>query len=247
MRRAPLTTTAILVGVAIFAHAADDPILDAVVADIERAVVTGDVETLAACREALDAVPDADAGLVAYTRAYVDWRIGTQTPGKQGQQILKRAEAELTARVEDAPDDAESWALLGSVYGARITGAFKGMRLGPKSGKALDRAEELAPDNPRVALQRGINRFRTPASFGGGTDLAVAALQRAAELYEVEPPDAPWPSWGRVDVDVWLGQVLADTGDIDGARAAYQRVLEVEPDHAWVRDELLPGLDAAAD
>lgn len=243
MKLSPQSVIVVLLGILMPAQAAVAAPLDDIVASVQRAVVEGDVDALATCRANLDTVADADAGLVAYTRAYVDWRIGTQTGGKDGQKTLKLAERELDELLDEAPDDAETLALLGSVYGARITGALKGMSLGPKAGRALDRAVELAPDNPRVLLQQGINKFRAPKSFGGGADQALDWLRRAEERFADEPAGAPWPSWGRVDVFIWKGQVLADLGEIEPARAAYTQALEVEPGHVWVVEELLPALD----
>lgn len=183
--------------------------------------------------------------LCPYSRAYVDWRLSLvlKGRGKDEKRLLKEAQSTLEALVEKDPDNAEALALLGSVYGARIGGFWQGITLGPKSGKALDRAEELAPDNPRVALQQGISAIFTPGLFGGGLDKAEKKLREAEKLFELESPEKPWPNWGRVDVQAWLGQVLAKKGDRSGARAALEKGLSLQPDHWWIRNVLLPALD----
>jgi hypothetical protein len=83
----------------------------------------------------------------------------------------------------------------------------------------------------------------TPGAFGGGLDQAERELRRAQELFASEALDKPWPSWGRVDALAWLGKTLAGEGKLAEARSAYQAVLELEPGHAWVRDELLPEIE----
>ena len=83
-----------------------------------------------------------------------------------------------------------------------------------------------------------------PKSFGGGPANAEKELRSAVVLFEREKPGKPWPNWGRVDAWAWLGRVLAQKGDRDGARAAYRAALELEPEHRWVRDLLLPELDS---
>ena len=68
-------------------------------------------------------------------------------------------------------------------------------------------------------------------------------IARAEELFQNQAPGALWPSWGRVDVQAWLGVVRSKNGDVDGARRAFEKGLAMEPDHAWIRDYLIPQLD----
>jgi tetratricopeptide (TPR) repeat protein len=218
---------------------------------IERAVVAGSLVDLEAIKalllERLDA-EDCEAGWIDnYNLAYISWRI-CQLLGpdekKQKRRLLKEAQRRIEERLEYEPDDAESHALRGSVIGEQIGGFFRGMFLGPKATKSLEKAFELDPDNPRVALQRAISYYFTPKTFGGGLDKAEQELRRARELFESETAAHPWPSWGRVDTLAWLGQVLEKAGRVDEARAAYEEALVLEPEHAWLKHELLPALDS---
>lgn len=205
---------------------------------IERAVVTRDADELRRHLQELTSEGSNGAGIHSYTLGYVCLRLGGLLAGKDRQNVLKQGEAVVKGLIENQSDNAEAHALLGSIYGNRITSAFKGMRLGPKAGKALERAVELSPDNPRVVLQQGISAFYTPKTFGGGMKKAEERLRRAGELFELEPVSAPWPNWGRVDVYAYLGQVLAKNRDVEGARAAYRRGLSIEPEHAWILELL---------
>ena len=127
-----------------------------------------------------------------YNLAYVNWRLN-QILGpdkkKEKRRLLKDAQKRIEARLERLLDEAESNALRGSVIGEQITGFFRGMFLGPKATKALQRAFELDPDNPRVALQRAISYYFTPSSFGGGFDKAEQEVRRARDLFNNEPAD----------------------------------------------------------
>ena len=216
---------------------------------IDRAVVTGAQEDLAAARDTLQARVQSDGGSTRtsdrYLLAYVIWRLSQHLPEnekKEKKRLLKQAEKELKLVLDANPDDAEAYALRGTVIGDRIGGALSGMLLGPKASKSLERAYELAPENPRVALQRGVGFYFTPKTFGGGIEKAQQELTRAQELYVEEPAEQPWPNWGKVDVFAWLGLILVDSGMIDEAKAMYEEGLRLEPDHAWIRLELLPGL-----
>jgi Flp pilus assembly protein TadD len=117
------------------------------------------------------------------------------------------------------------------------------MLLGPRASGALDKAAEIAPDNPRVVVLQGISAFNTPALFGGGTEKAERLLRRSLTLFAREPADRPWPNWGRFDAHVWLGQALLGKGDRAGARAEYDRALTLAPGSRWVRSVLLPAIE----
>ena len=117
--------------------------------------------------------------------------------------------------------------------------------LGVRASGALDHAEVAAPDNPRVPLLQGISAFHRPVRFGGGLDRAEGLLRRSLDLFSREPPDKPWPNWGRFDAHVWLGQTLARQSDPAGARAQYDAALSLAPDSGWVKFVLLPALKDA--
>ena len=51
------------------------------------------------------------------------------------------------------------------------------------------------------------------------------------------------PSWGYDEACAQLGIMRQDAGDIEGAREAFVKALEVNPNNGWVKSQLLPGLD----
>lgn len=156
--------------------------------------------------------------------------------------LLERAESALETSIQRGPR-AESHALLASVYGLMIgENAALGASLGARIDAVQADALALGAENPRVWLLKGIGDFFTPEAFGGGVEPAIAALERSELAFENDAPTPPEPRWGRADVHLWLGQAYAARGDVAEARARYERVLELEPENAWVRDELLPGL-----
>ncbi len=210
----------------------------------EQAIVQGSVAKLEALRASLEREASPDR----YDLAYLDWRHSQLLPRKAKKErrlLLKRAQTMLEGLIEADPNNAEAHALHGSSIGEQITGMWSGIRLGRKATASLNRGFDLEPNNPRVALQRGISYFFTPKSFGGGLPKAEQELRRALALFKQEPKDKPWPNWGHVDVLVWLGQTLAKIGKPEQARTSYQEALKLEPAHAWIRDELIPALDAA--
>ena len=160
----------------------------------------------------------------------------------------------VTMKASGAPDDAisakadgsipENYALIAQVIGLRISlNPESAMTLGERAEAALKKAVDVGPNNPRVELIRGINALYTPTEFGGGTVKARAFLSRAIELFPADRPPAPLPTWGLGEAYGWLGVLNVREKNFDAARVAYAHALEVEPNYAWIKDRLSPGLD----
>ena len=222
-----------------------------VTGQLEQAVLGDDAAGVRRARtdllRLLAAGPATDrAALLHYAIAYAGWRLSTNpaVSARERDDLLDDAETRLKTAVKLDPEFAEGYALLSGVYGLKINfSPMSGILLGPRSGGAIDRAEQLEPENPRVLLSRGIGKFNTPAMFGGSLKDAEACLRRAIDRFAVESPAKPFPAWGRFDAHAWLGQVLARRGDKAAARAEYERALEVAPKSGWVQFVLMPALE----
>ena len=233
------------------AAAGFDEAFPALVERLERAYVRGDAPELLAVRAGLTELLDTgltggQRSVTRYTVAYVNWRLFTipdGVPAGDRPALLDDAVATLTRDLEADDGNAESHALLASVYGMQIDSVWKGMTLGRRASRASARALDLAPGNPRVLLQDGVGKLHTPGMFGGGADRAEAMLLRALTAFRAEPSDRPWPRWGLIDTYAWLGQISVERENLDAARRYYEQALDLEPEFAWVRDVLLPGLE----
>ena len=227
------TTCCLLLGFTTFAQAQAQvarPVIDS----ISSAVSQGSVDDLTKMRREVSAGGDAES---IYLRAYIDWRIAgllEDSQKKQRKKILKNARSELSEALKENPANAEMLALRGSVIGQSITGAFSGMRLGPKASRDLDDAFELAPENARVALLRGINFYFTPSAFGGGKDKAESEFMRARTLFAAADSNAGWPDWGQIDVLAWFGKRLAEQDKIEEAAELYEEALRLDANHSWI-------------
>ena len=195
----------------------------------------------------------ADTGLSAWGHYYIalaDYRIAGLLGEKnkdQASEHLKVAVEHLEKATEIDPQAAEAYALLSSAYGLQIgLSPMKSMLLGPRVGKASQKAEQLAPDNPRVVLSAAISDFNTPKMFGGSKEKGLQGFQRAAELFaQEEPTDPIQPVWGHREAYAWLGIAYQDRGELESARTAFEKALEIDPDFGWVKYGLLPELEKA--
>ncbi len=224
---------------------------------LQQGINEGNLDAMYAARATFERAL-ADTGLSAWGHYYIaltDYRIANYllAQGNENKdQAAKHLEEavkhlEEVTREEVAEKDAkttaaEVCALLSSVYGWQIAlSPIKGMFLGHKAGTALKRAEQLAPDNPRVVLSAAINTFNTPKIWGGSKERALEGFQHAAELFAREkPPEPIYPTWGHSETYAWLGIAYLDRDEEDSARAAFEKALEIDSNNDWVKYELLP-------
>ena len=71
------------------------------------------------------------------------------------------------------------------------------MTYGPEAQAMLDEAKKLNPDNPRVYLLEGQDKFFTPEQFGGSKAEAKVLFETAIKKFEAAKPETTiHPSWG---------------------------------------------------
>lgn len=182
-----------------------------------------------------------------YYLGYIDYRMGVvieRLDEERANAYLDSAIEHLEAALEKDEHFAEANALLASCYGIKISfSPIKGIIYGPKSSRLIEKAKELAPANPRVALLDAIGIYNTPAIFGGGKEKGLQAMKRSAELFDKwKDTDPLQPSWGNEEVYAWIGIAHAKRKEVIQARNAFERALEINPNFGWVKYKLLPAL-----
>ncbi|MBW3515849.1 hypothetical protein KO537_14150 [Shewanella sp. NKUCC01_JLK] len=171
-----------------------------------------------------------------YDKAYANYRlaISANVMGQKtlASSALSAAQTTLEA-LETSQANAESLALLSSVYGMQIAlDNSKGATLGMKSAKAIASAEQLEPQNPRVALIKAIAAYNTPAIFGGSMQNAKTLATTAIERF-AQPCDNI--CWGEAEAYTWRGLAKQELGDSQGAIEDWQQAIKVQADYGWAK------------
>ena len=186
---------------------------------------------------------------VHYYKGYAHYLISNSFPSvgkKEREEHLNDAVHSLEAAVKLDPAFAEAHALLASAYGSKANGLISRIQYGLKYINTMQKALEIAPENPRVVLADGIGTFYKPKVFGGGVKSAVKKLERAQELFKQwESPNEWSPNWGHEMALAWLGKAYMELGNFQGAKQAYREALKIRPGYYWVLEELLPEVEKA--
>lgn len=78
---------------------------------------------------------------------------------------------------------------------------------GPQAGEALQKAKSLDPNNPRVYMLEGQDKFYTPEQFGGSKTEAKTLFEESAKKFETfKPESAIHPQWGLSQVKYFQSQ-----------------------------------------
>ena len=126
--------------------------------------------------------------------------------------LLDMAQVQMDALLKTYKTESEIFALQAFIYQMRITDMSKGFKYSSLASEALEEAEKINPNNPRVYYLRGNNIFHTPKAFGGGKEKAKPIFQKAVVLFESEKPANPIePAWGSEHNKKMLA--LCDTAD----------------------------------
>lgn len=222
-----------------------DSLIDRHRVSLESAVARGAIAAIVKERQELAklATIHPENGLLLHYLGYAWYREATLGDSTNRKHALRSAE-EALERSAELVQIAETHALLSTVIGQQIgRSPWLGMRRGSSMTRAIETAMKLDPENPRIALQQGINAYYSPPAFGGGTARAREAFERALRLFPRQRVRPLLPDWGHAEAWAWLGRTRARAGDIPEARAAYQEALRIDSTYAWVSRVLLPALN----
>ena len=82
------------------------------------------------------------------------------------------------------------------------------MQYGPQAQQALETAKKLNPENPRIYLLEGEDKFFTPEQYGGSKTEAKALFEEALKKFDsFKPATSIDPVWGRPTTQYFLSQI----------------------------------------
>ena len=82
------------------------------------------------------------------------------------------------------------------------------MTYGEKAQQALATAKSLNPENPRIYLLEGEDKFYTPEQYGGSKTEAKKMFEEALKKFDSFKPASDLdPNWGRSTAQYFLSQI----------------------------------------
>lgn len=121
-----------------------------------------------------------------------------------------KAEQMLNKAMELSKNNSELFVLKKMINTLRMSAdpMSRYMQYAGPSAEALATAKKLNPDNPRVYLLEGQDKFFTPEQFGGSKAEAKKLFELALQKYEsFKPADELSPRWGKEMAEQLLSQI----------------------------------------
>jgi tetratricopeptide (TPR) repeat protein len=110
-----------------------------------------------------------------------------------------QAEVMLNKAIALSKETSETWVIKKLIATLRMIGdpMNRYMIYSPQANEALQKAKELDPNNPRVYLLEGEDKFQTPEQYGGSKEEAKVLFEKAKASYETfKPENSIHPNWG---------------------------------------------------
>lgn len=123
--------------------------------------------------------------------------------------IADKAEAALNKAVALTSDNAELQILRKMIANLRMMGdpMNRYMTYGQQGAQALAKAKAMSPDNPRIYMLEGQDKFYTPEQFGGSKTEAKMLFETAMQKFDTFKPESSLhPHWGKRTVQYFLTQ-----------------------------------------
>ena len=156
----------------------------------------------------------------------------TRASRAEADAALEAAIAALTQAVKLDGCHAESHALLGTLYGLKISGNFlRAAWLGPRVQQEFKLALANGASNPRVQYLLGTSQFYTACRTASRRE-ALTTLLAAEKLFaaEARTPAGPLePRWGRDSCLTFIGSACEQLGRRADAENYFRQALALHP------------------
>lgn len=179
------------------------------------------------------------AQLVNFQYGYIGYCIGNDKT-EMAKEYLEKAEKNLKLLSKEDANPSVIHAYESAFYGFKI--GFNRLRApfyGPRSIKHAELAIELDKKNPLGYIQYGNSQFYMPPIFGGSKKEAIKYFQKAQELME-QDSERIENDWNYLSLLTLIAQSFEEMEQYKQAQDYYEKILNVEPDFLWVKNELYP-------
>lgn len=178
--------------------------------------------------------------LISYYYGYVGFLIGIKNYEK-AQLMIPKGEKLISQVLAESPKNATAYAFKGSFIGFKIAmSKFKAMTLGPESAASLKKGYEIDPSNVQVLVDKANALYHTPKLFGGDKKEALKLFQKGLKLMESSMNTTN--NWFYMNVLTLTARAHENLNQNEQALQLYEKILHIEPDYKWVKNELLPSL-----
>ncbi len=179
--------------------------------------------------------------LINYQYGYIAWCIGNnQTNDAEKYLELANKNIKFLENQSFKPSYTNSYkaALIGFEIGLAW---YKAPFIGSKSISCSQTAIELDKNNPFGYLQYANTQYYMPETFGGSKTVALQYYKKALKIMERQAVYKT-NNWNYLSLLTTIAQAHSEIENYETAKEYYEKIMEIEPNFVWVKNELFPEL-----
>ena len=153
--------------------------------------------------------------------------------------LIEKGEKLIKEVLRQSPDNATAYSFKGSYLGFRIgINHYKAIFLESDSKAYVNKALKLDAGNVQALIDKGNMLYYAPHLLGGDKEKALDYFLKAA--YLLEKNKETYQNWVYLNLLTIIASAYEKTGNMKQAELTYEKILRIEPNITWVRDDLYP-------
>ena len=141
--------------------------------------------------------------------------------------------------LQQSPGNATAYSFKGSYYAFSIgINHFKAVFLESDSKSCINKALELEPENVQALIDKGNQLYYAPRLLGGNKQKALAYYLKGASV--LEKINETHTNWVYLNLLTMIASSYEKVDNLKQAKLTYEKILQLEPNITWVRDDLYP-------
>ncbi|MBP6577255.1 MAG: tetratricopeptide repeat protein, partial [Chryseobacterium sp.] len=179
--------------------------------------------------------------LINYQYGYIGWCIGNKK-NNVAEQYIQLGESNIA--VLEKSGYKPSWinSYKSAFYGYKIgLNKLKAPFIGPKSVECAELSMKQDAENPYGFIQFANSQYYMPAVFGGSKSEALKYYMKAEKIMEKNQNQIK-EDWNYLSLLSMIAIAYTELNDYKNAKEYYNKILNIEPNFLWVKNELYPKL-----
>ena len=178
--------------------------------------------------------------LINYYYGYIGYLLGSKQYAHV-EKLTERGEKLIAQVLHASPHNATAYSFKGSFIAFHVgLNKYKAVFMGAESRNCVNKALELDPQNIQGLIDKGNQLFYAPAILGGDKKEALAYFQKAASILERKKETTE--NWVYLNVLTMIASAYENMDNLKDAKATYEKVIHLEPNISWVKNDLYPNL-----
>jgi tetratricopeptide (TPR) repeat protein len=179
--------------------------------------------------------------LLNYQYGYIAWSVGNKKY-KQAEEYLKLGEENINILEKKEYKLSLINSYKSAFYGFKIgLNKLQAPFIGPKSVDCANQAIKLDSNNPYGYIQLGNTEFYMPSIFGGSKIKAIDYYEKALKLMEKDVQNIK-EDWNYLSLMTQIALAYQEIKYFKTAKAYFDKILLIEPNFKWVKEDLYPAI-----